>query len=1358
VIRDAAKPQAAHRINPSFRSNRSHLAALATTLAALTALLAPAFANAAPLPTHHLLETFGSAAQPTFTTPGAAGMAVDQSTGDLLVINKAANTVERFNEDGTPSNFSATATNALTGFAFNTQTFRSQVSVDNSGTATDGNIYVAQTSAATKPELKLYDKDGNALTTLTQYKAGPNGEGAATAFAEGICGVAVGPEGDLYVAEYGEPGQVHKYEPSGAVPGAADNTLNFSVNKPCLLAAGAGPTAGSLFAYRVAEGVYKFNASTGAQAYEATGSTGAISVDPVSGHLYAGTVVGEVVELNVSGASAATVSATQLGSNARGVAVDANSGRLYTARSGGANVEAWGPGAAHSITVAPTGSGKVSQTGGSEALSGSISECEEAGGACSATYFEGQGPQLTATANASNEFKAWTVEHAAATTCSGTTSPCAIEVGSEDVAAKAEFALSGFELKVQKEGNGTGTIESDVAGAGANKIECGPRCSEAFAPSTVVKLTGAADPHSEAVVWTSGCDAIVGSNECEVTMSAAREVKASFTRFPHTLSVTPTGEGKVSAVSPPTPSSGSITNCEEAGGTCSALYGEGETVELQATPGPHQQVSWTGCTSEAGNACQITIPASDANVEAHFTQITHTLSVSATGQGKVSAVPPPAPNSGSISNCEAGGGSCSAVYDAGDSIELQATPGPHQQVAWTGCTTEAGDTCHVTIPDGSDPGVEAHFTQITHTLTVNPTGSGKVSAVPPPTPNSGSISNCEAGGGSCSAVYNAGASVELQATPASGFEVEAWSGCTTEAGDTCHITIPDGSDPAVSVSFVLEAGQVVLQTQTTGSGSGQIKCDGGACQSTYAEGTIVTLQAEPALHSSFTGWTVTGSGATTTPCTGTTSPCEVKLEAPGPLSATAQFSQITHTLSMSNAGTGSATTQCKEDAGSFGSCAVSFKEGHQVTVKVTPDAHNAFKEFKAGTGSATSCNGVTTNECAFTIEADSALTQETDKITHTLAITLAGSGSGGVECKFGAGSFTSCSGPHNEGEAVEVKGTANSGSTFAGWSAGSGSAASCTGTAICSFNLEANSALTATFTAFLKLTASKEGAGEGTITSIPSGINCGAECEHEYSQGTIVTLEQEADSGSVFVEWTGACTGSGACHVTMSAAKAVVAVFAKAQRALTIKKAGAGNGSVSCDGGACASSYPQGTSLTLTASPDASSTFSGWSGAGCSGSGSCLITINADTTVTASFDKKPEGGGGSGGGGGNGGSETPEGTPKAASTASVSANSAALKISCEGSGSCKGQITLKAKVKQGKKQKTVVIGKASYEVPAGGSQTVKVKITNAQVKKELSEGKTVKAKLSGTGIKSATVKLKPAKAKKKHKRNGGAGR
>ncbi len=68
---------------------------------------------------------------------------------------------------------------------------------------------------------------------------------------------------------------------------------------------------------------------------------------------------------------------------------------------------------------------------------------------------------------------------------------------------------------------------------------------------------------------------------------------------------------------------------------------------------------------------------------------------------------------------------------------------------------------------------------------------------------------------------------------------------------------------------------------------------------------------------------------------------------------------------------------------------------------------------------------------------------------------------------------------------------------------------------------------------------------------------------------------------------------------------------------------------------------------------------------------------------------------------------------------------------------------LSAKVKQGHKVKTLVIGKANFDLAAGKSKTLQVKLS-APAKQELAKGKTLKAKLSGTGVAASTVKLKLA--------------
>ncbi len=75
------------------------------------------------------------------------------------------------------------------------------------------------------------------------------------------------------------------------------------------------------------------------------------------------------------------------------------------------------------------------------------------------------------------------------------------------------------------------------------------------------------------------------------------------------------------------------------------------------------------------------------------------------------------------------------------------------------------------------------------------------------------------------------------------------------------------------------------------------------------------------------------------------------------------------------------------------------------------------------------------------------------------------------------------------------------------------------------------------------LTVHKDGTGSGTVTSDPAGIACGASCQANFTEGTVVTLTAAADGNSTFGGWSGDCSGTGACQVTMNAARNVTATF-----------------------------------------------------------------------------------------------------------------------------------------------------------------------------------------------------------------------
>ncbi|MEI7745804.1 MAG: hypothetical protein WCK58_18865 [Chloroflexota bacterium] len=202
--------------------------------------------------------------------------------------------------------------------------------------------------------------------------------------------------------------------------------------------------------------------------------------------------------------------------------------------------------------------------------------------------------------------------------------------------------------------------------------------------------------------------------------------------------------------------------------------------------------------------------------------------------------------------------------------------------------------------------------------------------------------------------------------------------------------------------------------------------------------------------------------------------------------------------------------------------------------------------------------------------------------------------------------------------------TPATGSTFTGWSG------ACTGKGTtCTVSMTVDRATTVTFTSSVTLytaTVTKAGTGAGTVISNPAGVNCGTTCVASFASGTSAVLTATPATGSTFTGWSGACTGTGTCTLSMKAAKAVTATFTlvPVKYAATVTKAGTGAGTVtsspagiSC-GTTCSFPFTSGASVLLTAVPATGSTFTGWTGA-CTGTGICLLSMTADRAVTATF-------------------------------------------------------------------------------------------------------------------------------------------
>lgn len=221
---------------------------------------------------------------------------------------------------------------------------------------------------------------------------------------------------------------------------------------------------------------------------------------------------------------------------------------------------------------------------------------------------------------------------------------------------------------------------------------------------------------------------------------------------------------------------------------------------------------------------------------------------------------------------------------------------------------------------------------------------------------------------------------------------------------------------------------------------------------------------------------------------------------------------------------------------------------------------------------------------------------------------------------------TDCSADFFTGTAVTLVATPLAQAGFTGWRG-----MMCTGTdPVCVVTLNQDERVGGGFSAnAFGLTVNKVGRGTGRINSQPAGINCGGMCSAVFDRDQMVTLTAAPGTGSVFVRWEDDCSAGGAgptCTLTMDANKTATARFAPEGITLEVSTLGTGAGQVSsmpagidC-GATCLSTFNPGTQVTLTATPQAGSTFTGWGG-DCSGTDpTCVLTTDAPQTVTATFD------------------------------------------------------------------------------------------------------------------------------------------
>jgi DNA-binding beta-propeller fold protein YncE len=331
-----------------------------------------------------------------------------------------------------------------------------------------------------------------------------------------------------------------------------------------------------------------------------------------------------------------------------------------------------------------------------------------------------------------------------------------------------------------------------------------------------------------------------------------------------------------------------------------------------------------------------------------------------------------------------------------------------------------------------------------------------------------------------------------------------------------------------------------------------------------------------------------------------------------------------HSLTVAKSGAGRVLSEpAGVDCGS--ACAAEYNVGEVVILIAVEAAHSAFAGWTVN-GNPGVCP---TSRCRVTLGADTEVSAAFSLIPQqTLEVGVGGPGEGtvtsspaGIECSSGL-----CSEHFNEGSTVLLTEHPKPHNRFTGWG---GIACDESTATTCEVQMTKAESLSAAFAPIPQQTLTVETSGEGTITSAPAGIDCGATCSEHFDEASTVLLSAIPAPHNRLAAWSGcdAQPSPTECEVAIDAAASVSASFAPIAHQLTVSVSGAGqvgasSGPISAcgaPGGTCSGSYAEGSVLALTATPAPGSRFTGWSGGGCSGTESCEVAIEADAELHAGF-------------------------------------------------------------------------------------------------------------------------------------------
>lgn len=162
----------------------------------------------------------------------------------------------------------------------------------------------------------------------------------------------------------------------------------------------------------------------------------------------------------------------------------------------------------------------------------------------------------------------------------------------------------------------------------------------------------------------------------------------------------------------------------------------------------------------------------------------------------------------------------------------------------------------------------------------------------------------------------------------------------------------------------------------------------------------------------------------------------------------------------------------------------------------------------------------------------------------------------------------------------------------------------------------------------------------GAVTSNPAGVDCasGSSCTYDFISNSTITLSASYVSGYTYA-WSGVTCGElvqdGArCTVSMTGSQNVTMTYTATTvlYAFTVNNGANGTVNIAAQGdlvgtdcnpsATCILNFSENAEVTLTPSPDPGYRLANWSG-DCSGTGSCVVTMSAIRTVTATYELIP---------------------------------------------------------------------------------------------------------------------------------------